>query len=416
MIVDMNKFRSIFRSGAVVMAMLMSAAFVLQSCEDDESSGPTSFTIVGEPTGLTAGYEGKTEKYTVRGLGAWKIVKKEEGDWVRIFPDEGDDDGIFEITVRPNTGFQPRVMNLAFVVNGEEQPVLFRIEQEADVPRLTAPEKIVFAETGGDTTLTLETNIPNWEYTLSDDSWLTEVSKTQDKLVLNATHNEGFSRTVTLTITAADAPHLNTTVTVFQLPSLEGALVFEEDFSWLSYGSAVPYVTTGERRYDLWTDDEKAKGWTSTINPVDGSGGQPLVYARQGFVKLGKTSYGGDLISPELSAIEGTKDVLVKFKGVAYLSAAGSVVDSRVLRIEVIGPGTPSVSTIMIENVPNTEAQDLAGVENDIWAEDRAFRFVIFGATAETKIKFLGKAYDLRNESPNTNRIFLDDIRVTLIE
>jgi hypothetical protein len=94
MIVDMNKFRSIFRSGAVVMAMLMSAAFVLQSCEDDESSGPTSFTIVGEPTGLTAGYEGKTEKYTVRGLGAWKIVKKEEGDWVRIFPDEGDDDGI----------------------------------------------------------------------------------------------------------------------------------------------------------------------------------------------------------------------------------------------------------------------------------------------------------------------------------
>src|SRR5690606_16887392 len=119
------------------------------------------------------------EKYTVRGLGAWKIVKKEEGDWDRIFPEEGDDDGIFEITVRPNTGFQPRVMNLAFVVNGEEQPVLFRIEQEADVPRLTAPEKIVFAETGGDTTLTLETNIPNWEYTLSDDSWLTEVSKTQ---------------------------------------------------------------------------------------------------------------------------------------------------------------------------------------------------------------------------------------------
>src|SRR5690606_9119584 len=109
------------------------------------------------------------------------------------------------------------------------------------------------------------------------------------------------------------------------------------------------------------------------------SGDQPLVYARQGFVKLGKTSYGGDLISPELSAIEGTKDVLVKFKGVAYLSATGAVVDSRVLRIEVIGPGTPSVSTIMIENVPNTEAQDVAGVENDIWAEDRAFRFVIFG-------------------------------------
>ena len=94
-----NKLYSTLRTGALMTALLMTFASVLQSCDDDdEPSGPASFTIEGNPTGLTAGIAGKTETYTVRGNGSWQIVAKDEADWVKIFPNEGEDDGIFKIT------------------------------------------------------------------------------------------------------------------------------------------------------------------------------------------------------------------------------------------------------------------------------------------------------------------------------
>ena len=393
-----------------MMALLITCAAAFQACEDEEPSAPTSFTIEGNPSGITSGVEGKTESFVVRANGDWQIVQKEEGSWVELFPNEGEDDGIFKVTVKANEGFDERVMNLAFVVNGEEQPVLFRVEQDANVPYLTLPDVVTIPAAGGNFDVAVTTNV-DWTYTLSDASWLTEVSKSADMLTLRAAANEAFAgRSVTMTVTADNYPELSETVTLEQSP---GTIVLEEDFNWLAYGSAVPYTTTGETRISSWTAEELARGWTSSMNPF--SGDQPL-YARQGFVKLGKTNYGGDLISPKLSMIEGTQDLEVTFKAAAYVSAAGSVIDSRVLVIEVLNAGTPSVDVIMVENVPNTKPEDDAGVVNDIWAEDRAFSFTITGATADTQIRFLGKAFDLRNETPVTNRIFIDDIKVEIIE
>lgn len=390
--------------------LLMTFATVFQSCDDDEEpSGPPGITIEGDPSGLTSDVAGKTESYVVRGTGAWQIVPKEEGDWVTIFPNEGEDDGIFKITVSANEGFEPRVMNLAFVVNGQEQPVLFRIEQEANVPYITLPASVTIPSPGGNFDVAVTSNVA-WSYTLSDNAWLTEVSKSQDKVTFNAAVNSAYSsRAVTMTVTATDHPGITETVTLEQSP---GTIVLEEDFSWLAYGSAVPYVTTGETKISSWTAEQLAKGWTSSLNPV--SNDQPL-YARQGFVKLGKTNYGGDIISPKLSTITGTQNLKVTFKAAAYVSAGGTF-DNRELVIEVLGAGTPSTTLIMIENVPNNQAQDDSGVVNDIWADDRAFTFNITGATADTQIRFLGKAFDLTAEAVNRNRIFLDDIKVEIVE
>lgn len=392
-----------------MLALLATCALAFQSCDDDEPSGPTSFGIEGDPSGLTSGVEGKTESFVVRANGDWQIVQKEAGDWVKIFPDEGKDDGIFKITVSKNEGFEQRVMNLAFVVNGEEQPVLFRIEQDANVPYITLGDKITVPSAGGDFDVPVTSNV-TWSYTLSDDAWLTEVATAPDKVTLNGAVNNGPIRSVTMTVTADDYPGVSASIILEQSP---GSVILEEDFSWLTYGNVVPYTTTGETRYDLWTEEEKARGWESTPNEF--SGDTPL-YARPGFVKLGKTNYGGDLISPKLSSIEGTKKLKVTFKAVAYVSSGGTVIDDRVLRVEALNAGTTSVSVIMVENVPNTKAEDDAGIENDIWAEDRAFSFEVTGATAETQIRFLGKAFDLRGETPNTNRIFLDDIKVEIID
>lgn len=401
---------SILRTGTLMLAVLMMFAIILQSCDDEEPSGPASFTIENNPTGLTSGVEGKTESFTVRGKGAWQIVQKDEGDWVTVFPNEGEDDGIFKITVDPNPGFEQRVMNFAFVLNGEEQPVLFRVEQAANVPYITLPEKVTIPSPGGNFNVNVTSNVA-WTYTLSDDTWLTEVSTSANSVTLNAAANKALAtRSVTMTFTATDYPNISETVTLEQSP---GTIVLEEDFSWLAYGSAVPYTTTGETIITNWTTEQQAKGWTSSLNPI--SNDRPL-YARQGFVKLGKTNYGGDLISPKLSSIEGTQNLKVTFKAAAYVSAGGTVIDSRVLAIEVLGAGTPSVASIAVENVPNTQAQDDAGVVNDIWSDDRAFSFTITGATADTQIRFLGKAFDLRAETPNTNRIFIDDIKVEVVQ
>lgn len=405
-----NNFSSLLRAGAIMAALLLTFASVLQSCDDDDASGPTSFSIEGDPSGLTSGVAGKTQSYTVRATGSWKIVSKEEGDWVKVFPDEGEDDGIFKVIISANQGFDERLMNLAFVVNGEEQPVLFRVEQDANTPYITLPDDVTIPAAGGNFDVAVTSNV-EWNYTIDDDTWLTEVSKTGTKVTLNAAANTAFaSRTVTMTVTAVDFPDLSETVTLEQSP---GTVVLEEDFNWLAYGSAVPYTTTGETIVTSWTTEQQARGWTSSINPI--SNDRPL-YARQGFVKLGKTNYGGDIISPKLSTIEGTQKLKVTFKAAAYLSAAGTVIDSRVLVIEVLGAGTPSTAVIMVENVPNTQPEDNAGVVNNIWADDRAFSFTITGATADTQIRFLGKAFDLRAETPVTNRIFLDDIKVEIIE
>ena len=66
-----NNLYSILRTGALMTTLLMTFASVLQSCDDDEEpSGPTSFTIEGNPSGLTSDIAGKTESYVVRGSGA----------------------------------------------------------------------------------------------------------------------------------------------------------------------------------------------------------------------------------------------------------------------------------------------------------------------------------------------------------
>src|ERR1044072_2347862 len=122
-----NNFSLLLRAGTIIAALLMTFATVLQSCDDDEATAPASFSIEGDPTGLTSGIAGKTQSYVVRAIGSWKIVQKEEGDWVKVFPAEGDDDGIFKITVAANAGLNTRVANFAFVVDGKEQPVLFRV-------------------------------------------------------------------------------------------------------------------------------------------------------------------------------------------------------------------------------------------------------------------------------------------------
>jgi hypothetical protein len=276
-----NSYFSLKRVGMIVSLLIISA-LLLPSCnKEEEPKGDPSFSIEGDPTGMTATKSAKTQSFVVRSNRPWQIVAKSEADWVKVFPDKGDEDGIFKMIVSENQTFDPRTVNYAFVVDGVEQPVLFRVDQEANVPYITVPALVTVPAAGGAVTVNVTSNVA-WTYTLADGSWLTEQSVTSTKVILSAAINNNPVRSTTMTVTATDFPTVFQTVTLTQSP---GSVVLEENFSWLNYGSPIFYNTTGETRYDLWTQAEKDRGWTSTVNTVTGSGTTPLLYARKGFVR-----------------------------------------------------------------------------------------------------------------------------------
>ncbi|MFO7574151.1 MAG: BACON domain-containing protein [Bacteroidales bacterium] len=400
------------KSAGMIFSLMIISMFLMLSCDKEPEKGPPYFTIEGDPTGLSVNSAGKTESYVVRSNRPWQIVAKEGAEWARPFPDEGEDDGIFKIIVGENPTFYPRTMNFAFVVDGTEQPVLFRVDQEGNVPYIVVPAEASIPAVGGEFTIDVNSNV-DWTYSLSDPGWLTEVSVTSSLITLSATENTSVDpRLVTMTVTATEFPAISETIVLTQSP---GTVVLEENFDWIVYGNVVFYTTTGEKRYDLWTQEERDRGWESTVNTTSGSGNTPMLYARTGFVKLGKTGYGGDLISPPLSKLVGTQDVTVTFKAIPYKTAGGTM-DDNILNVSVIGPGSVSQSQFIIDNWPSYPAENVTAYCIAMWDAPEAKRtFTVTGATAETQIKFLGNDYYLVGVGAGKNRIFLDDIKVEII-
>lgn len=395
---------------------------------DDDTQGDAYFYVEGNPTGLAVAQEGistdltKARQYIVRSNRNWKIVAQEEGSWVRVFPTEGDADGIFRVSVSKNATFEDRTMNFAFVVEGEEQPTLFRVEQKAAVPyiNVTGTDKgITVNSKGEDVTVPIDANV-EWDYELINGAWLTVKSITSTEMVLTAGRNtDDNAREATLVITGKQFPSLTGRLTLTQASA---AVILTESFSWLSYGDATHWETTGETAITKWNASELAHGWTSLSG---------WCYARPGFVKLGKTSYGGDIISPKFTGIPGTENVLVSFKATAYISKGGAK-DDNLLYVGVMGPGTISggersttltaggqsltVVQFTIDNYPNSSNME-QGESYDVWDASIAERVVtITGATSETRVAFFGGAFDaaLGSVGQGKNRIFLDDIKVEL--
>ena len=278
----------------------------------------------------------------------------------------------------------------------------------ANVPYITivdADKGITVPSAGGAVTVDLQTNV-EWSHVLEAADWITAGEQGLNTLVLEAEKNTGEERSTTLTI-FSEAEGLSEEVTIVQSA---GNVILEENFAWLAYGSTIFYTTGGETRMDLWTEQDMAHGWSSTPNAA--SSDQMVVYARPGFVKLGKTNYGGDLISPPLAALDGTADVRVTFKAVPYKTAGGTEDDTNLV-VGIIGPGTSSVNSFTVDNFPDYDADPECTL---IWQDPvSTYSFTVSGATAETQIQFLGGAFDLNGVGKGKNRIFLDDIKVEII-
>lgn len=199
-----------------------------------------------------------------------------------------------------------------------------------------------------------------------------------------------------------------------------GFVYFEDGFDWITadfgggdYVGKAPlgeYPPTGPR-WDKLPDDCKpiwnASGWSVSSGY--------FTYVALGYVQLGRTTSGGDIITPRMSSYISSYpsiperagigfgkavNVIVSFDAAVYQGAAGNQ-DSDNLIFEVLDAGT-------LANKVDTEVK----IKVNSWNQWKRFSIPVFGATTDTRIRI---KYGVASPGAR-NRIFIDNIMIVKAE
>ena len=415
------KIKNIFLSALTLICLLG-----FSGCKDNDDPVGDPYltfeniegTINVSKAGIT---QAKRKAVTVRSNSTWKVALENPDDasWLHFFIDEGEDDGLIYYWVDKNTTFDQREGKITLSDNGKVLNSL-DIVQEADVPNITIKDGsngFTIAPEGSVLKVAIDANI-TWKATLTPDvDWARITNVTEDTIFVTIDKNEEDERTVNLSL-VGEGEHSGVSTTAL-ITQKDESLIFNDNLSWLQEGEEKPTYETPEIRIDLWNDAEKAAGWSSLSN---------WAYGGRGYIKLGKTNYNGDVISPALSKLKKPTDVKVTFQSMGYVSAGG-VKDASVVKVGVIGPGEVNgdeVNSISINGTayrcvkfvntvfPNSEKNE-NGEDYDPWAQPGSYHsFTITGATAETKIIFVGG--DNWNKVKGKNRVFLKSVEVVRLK
>lgn len=437
-----------YMKSLLLAALAVVAAMGFTACSDDDKfTGDPYFTLEGlENMTYDFNYEAvdtlaysEAKKIVVRSNRPWKLVCQSENGWCRVFPTEGEGDGIIRLSTVENKKPDTRDMVYKIYLDGVEQPVPLTIRQTGSEPYIKpSANSITIAREGGAIPFSVITNVP-YTYEVrpvkegDDVSWITVTPSETDpnSVMLNCAASNKDRFAVLHIQGTGNYTDLSIDVPVTQL----GALFFE-NFSWMNHSdtSILGWDTSGESeaRFDKWTDEELSHGWTSRNN---------LCYGRPGFLKLGKTHYGGDLVSPKIPEIGSGMDIAVSMQLVGYCTKAGTLDDVQVY-VGVLGPG--KVTKIIggnggeiINGVLYCDENKAQIVLNDVASfmltDDNHFNYTtdpdgllvwenpntnytiyVDGATSDTQIVILGGAFDvqLKTIGKGKNRIFIDNFKV----
>lgn len=437
-----------YMKSLLLAALAVVAAMGFTACSDDDKfTGDPYFTLEGlENMTYDFNYEAvdtlaysEAKKIVVRSNRPWKLVCQSENGWCRVFPTEGEGDGIIRLSTVENKKPDTRDMVYKIYLDGVEQPVPLTIRQTGSEPYIKpSANSITIAREGGAIPFSVLTNVP-YTYEVrpvkegDDVSWITVTPSETDpnSVMLNCVASNKDRFAVLHIQGTGNYTDLSIDVPVTQL----GALFFE-NFSWMNHSdtSILGWVTDGESnsRFDKWTDEELSHGWTSRNN---------LCYGRPGFLKLGKTGYGGDLVSPKIPEIGSGMDIAVSMQLVGYCTQAGTLDDVQVY-VGVLGPGKVTkiiggnggeiVNGVLYcdENKAQIVLNDVASfmltgdnhfnytTDPDgllVWENPNTnYTIYVDGATSDTQIVILGGAFDvqLKTIGKGKNRIFVDNFKV----
>lgn len=437
-----------YMKSLLLAALAVVAAMGFTACSDDDKfTGDPYFTLEGlENMTYDFNYEAvdtlaysEAKKIVVRSNRPWKLVCQSENGWCRVFPTEGEGDGIIRLSTVENKKPDTRDMVYKIYLDGVEQPVPLTIRQTGSEPYIKpSANSITIAREGGAIPFSVLTNVP-YTYEVrpvkegDDVSWITVTPSETDpnSVMLNCVASNKDRFAVLHIQGTGNYTDLSIDIPVTQL----GALFFE-NFSWMNHSdtSILGWVTDGESnsRFDKWTDEELSHGWTSRNN---------LCYGRPGFLKLGKTGYGGDLVSPKIPEIGSGMDIAVSMQLVGYCTQAGTLDDVQVY-VGVLGPGKVTkiiggnggeiVNGVLYcdENKAQIVLNDVASfmltgdnhfnytTDPDgllVWENPNTnYTIYVDGATSDTQIVILGGAFDvqLKTIGKGKNRIFVDNFKV----
>lgn len=412
------KIKNIFLSALTLICLLG-----FSGCKDNDDPVGDPYltfeniegTINVSKAGIT---QAKRKAVTVRSNSAWKVALENPDDasWLHFFIDEGEDDGIIYYWVDKNSTFDQREGKINLSENGKVLNSL-DIVQEADVPNITVKDGsngFTIAPEGSVLKVAVDANI-SWKASLTPDvEWAHITNVTEDSVFVTIDKNEEDERTVTLALTGeGEYANVNSTTLITQK---DESLIYNDDLNWLQEGEDKPTYETPEVKIEKW---EKDMGWTSYSS---------WAYGGHGYIKLGKTNYNGDIVSPALTKLKKPTDVKVTFQSMGYISKTG-VKDASIVKVGVIGPGEVNgdeVNSISINGTayrcvkfvntvfPNSEKNE-NGEDYDPWAQPGSYHsFTITGATAETKIIFVGG--DNWNKVKGKNRVFLKSVEVVRLK
>lgn len=449
-----------YMKSVLLAALAVVAAMGFTACSDDDKyDGDPYFKIDAtdnfsvESNTYTFDYQlvdttsySKAKKLTVRSNRPWKLVCESENGWCRVFPTEGEGDGIIRLSTVENIKPDTRDVVYKIYVDGVEQPLPLTISQTGSEPYLkTSANSITIAREGGEIPFSVITNVPfTYEVrpvTEGDDvSWLTVAPiDTVPNSVLLKSEPSSKDRYAVLHIQGAG----NYSNLSFDVPITQLGALFFENFSWMNHPdtSILGWKTDGESnsRFDKWNADELSHGWTSRSGAL---------YGRPGFLKLGRTNFGGDILSPKISEIKGTMNLAVSFQLVGYCSSGGTVDDGQIF-VTVLGPGkvTKVIGaqpdgkigdvTELVNGVVYCDENQAPIVLNDvasfilhpdnhfgpkidpegllIW-ENTLTHYTVYvdGATSDTQVLILGGAFadQLKGVGNGKNRVFIDNFKV----
>ena len=229
----MRKFISIMKyTGAILSFTALMMA--VPSCQQEELEDP-AFSIEGEASSYNVPFDGNTAsnatRFTIRSNQNWEIVPVEEYDWVRPFPDRGENDGYFTFLVEENFTASEREAYFKMLVDGVEQPTLFTVTQETRGEYIDLKEtSFVVTYESSTLKIAMEANVELELSCISDDSgadgvWLTmapEAEQIEDTLVLKVAESALPSpRNGVFSVQKKGSPDVAQEITVMQTGTQE---------------------------------------------------------------------------------------------------------------------------------------------------------------------------------------------------
>lgn len=190
-------------------------ALVFTSCEKSEEKEEVSFTleISGEsnPTSLKIGSESYSKEFTVKSNATWKIEKSQDDSWLSITPERGEGNGSITITAQENKTTEFRESEVNFYADNNKFYTLTVKQDPQGAFLVVEPKKASISADGGDTILTVNTNIKNWDYKITGENsnWLSVKSKDETSITFSAAKNTTEKElTATVQFTAAEYPDI----------------------------------------------------------------------------------------------------------------------------------------------------------------------------------------------------------------